>query len=156
MPAKQTKNNPLPLINEDHPDDYDGYPFITLIQHHDEHVLTIVDNINDKYIKAYVLDWCNPAGIDEQQLIEIAAEWYYNNSNRFPISFEFSRRGLTEQVSALYRHFAIGYVTRVIGPLPEFEMSTNKSIRRRKRKPVPNGVEVTYNLISDFTNSSDS
>ena len=73
---KRTRGNPIPLIREDHPDDYNGYPFITLIQYRKDNVLAIVDNADDKQIRALVLDLCGPEQVDEEQIIEVAAGWY--------------------------------------------------------------------------------
>lgn len=139
---KRNRGNPIPLIVEDHPEDYDGYPFITLIQYRNQHVLTLVDNADDKLIRHYVLDLCGPTKVNEEQLIEVATFWWEHSRNNYPISVEFSRLGLTPEVSALYRTYNIEYVTRVIGPLPRFEMADTTSVKRRKRKPVPEGMKI--------------
>lgn len=139
---KRTRGNPIPLIVEDHPDDYDGYPFITLIQYRKEHFLTLVDNADEKVIRSFVLDLCGPSKVDEERIIEIASVWWDTNRERYPISFEFSKLGLTADVSGIYRTYNIEYVTRVIGPLPKFQMQEVQSIKRRKRKAVPPGMEV--------------
>ena len=145
---KRARGNPIPLIVEDHPDTYDGYPFITLIQYNKKHFLTIVDNSNDKVIKAYILDLCGPEGVDEEKIISVASEWYENTREQYPISFEFSRRGLTEEARKIYKSYTIEYVTRVIGPLPTFQMAGTKSIKRRRRKAVPPEMIVdTSNII---------
>jgi hypothetical protein len=149
---KRTRGNPMPLIVEEHPEDYEGYPFITLIQYRDEHYLSIIDNADEKTIHAYVLDYCGPANVSENHLVDIAAEWWDNRKDRFPISFEFSRLGLTDQVSKIHRSFNIEYVKRIIGPLPKFEMSETSSVKRRKRKPVPEGMEVHDNVHILHTN----
>ena len=139
---KRTRGNPIPLIVEDHPDDYDGYPFITLIQYRKQHVLTLIDNADDKHIRHFVLDLCGPAQVNEEHLIEVATAWWEQRKNQYPISFEFSKLGMTKEVSAIYRTYNIEYVTRVIGPLPRFEMAEVQSIKRRKRKPVPMGMKI--------------
>lgn len=139
---KRTRGNPIPLIVEDHPDDYEGYPFITLIQYRKQHVLTLIDNADDKHIRHFVLDLCGPAKVDEERLIEVATKWWEYRKEQYPISFEFSRLGMTNEVSPIYRTYNIEYVTRVIGPLPKFEMSEVVSVKRRKRKPVPTGVKI--------------
>ena len=139
---KRTRSNPVPLIREDHPEEYGGYPFITLIQHQREPVLTIVDDSDDKKIRAYVLDLCGPASVDEETLIEVASSWYETNADRFPLSIELARRGMTQQTTPIFRSYNIEFITRVIGPLPRFEMNAAPSIKRRRRKPVPPGVEV--------------
>ena len=142
---KRNRGNPIPLIVEDHPDDYDGYPFITLIQYRNEHYLTLVDNADDKHIRSFVLDLCGPTGVNEEQVIEIASEWWDEHRENYPISFEFSKAGLSKVVSPIYQKYQTEYVTRVIGPLPKFNMGEVVSIKRRKRKPVPVGMEVHLN-----------
>jgi len=136
----------MPLIVEEHPDDYEGYPFITLIQYRDEHYLAIIDNADDKAIHAYVLDYCGPEQVSENSIVDIAADWWEERRDRFPISFEFSRLGLTNEVSRIHKSFNIEYVKRIIGPLPKFEMSEVSSVKRRKRKAVPTGMEVHNNV----------
>lgn len=145
---KKTRANTVPLIVEDHPNDYEGYPFITLIQYRRSHVLAIVDNSDDQSIKSYVLDLCGPERVDEQKMIEIAAVWYKNHKAEHPLSVEFSRRGITAEAGRIYRTFNIEFVTRVIGPLPRFDMMETVRVKRRKRKPVPTGVEVVKRPIN--------
>lgn len=138
----------VPLIIEPHPADYDGYPFITLIEYREEHTLTLVDNSDDKTIKAFVLDMCGPARVNEELLIHVAEDWY--ESKRYltqPVSFAFSRMRVSNQASKIFRTFNIDHVTRVIGPLPRFEMKEGQTIKRRRRKPVPPGVEVVNKVI---------
>lgn len=139
---KRTRGNPIPLIREDHPEDYTGYPFITLLQYQRELVLTIVDDSDEKRIRAFVLDMCGPASVDEELLIEVAVEWFENSADIYPFSFELSRRGMTGMTSTLYRSYNIEFITRVIGPLPKFKMNKPVTIKRRRRKPIPPGVEV--------------
>lgn len=148
MPTKKrVRGNPLPLIVENHPENYDGYPFITLIQYRDQHLLGIIDNTTDKMIKAYILDLCGPARVDEEQIIEIASKWYSTSKDRYPLSFEFSKLGLSEDVKHIYRSYAVGFVTRIIGPLPRFEMGEVKSIKRRRRKPISSNMEIHNKIL---------
>lgn len=139
---KKIRKNPIPLIVEKHPVEYDGYPFITLVQYHDKDILAIIDDSNDKIIKGYVLDLCSLENVNEQIIIDVTSEWYESKYNIYPISFEFSKRNIITEASKIYRIFNVEYVTRVIGPLPRFEMSKVHSIRRRKKKEVPNGVRI--------------
>ncbi len=144
---KRIRGNPLPLIIEGHPADYDGYPFITLIEYRDKHLLGIVDNATDKMIKAYILDLCGPTEVNEEFVISVATEWYETSRDRYPISFEFSKRGLSASIKDIYKSFAIGFVTRIIGPLPKFEMSEVKSIKRRRKKSLPTGIEIHNKIV---------
>jgi len=147
MTKKRVRGNPLPLIVENHPKNYDGYPFITLIQYRDQEVLGIVDNTTDKMIKAYILDLCGPTEVDEENIINVASMWYVESKDRYPLSFEFSKQGMSEEVRGIYRSYAIGFVTRVIGPLPRFEMGEVKSVKRRRRKPISSNIEVQNHKI---------
>ena len=142
MITKRIRGNPIPLIVEKHPKDYNGYPFITLIQYKDQDWLVIVDNVDDKNIDAYVLDLCGPESVNEEHIIETVHPWWQERRENFPISFEFSRLGMTAEVSRIFRSFHIEYVTRVIGPLPLFKMEEVIKIRRRKRKAIPEGMEI--------------
>jgi hypothetical protein len=136
------KKTTAPLIIEPHPHDYVGLPFLTLIQYRKVPMLTIVDNITDDVIRAYVLDLCGPEEVDEESIILAAAEWYQQSRNAFPVSIEFSRRGLTPSVSKIYRSLNAEFVSRVIGPVPMFPMNAVKSVKRRRRRPISPSVEV--------------
>jgi len=131
------KNKKVPLIIEPHPDDYKGYEFITLIKYNDSHSLNIIDNVVKKKIMAYVLDLCNPVNIPEEEVIELAEDWHTNYSEDIPISIYFSKMGHTHKMCKILRCFPLDYVTRVIGPLPEFPMTGPMKIRKRKRKHIP-------------------
>jgi hypothetical protein len=147
MTKKRVRGNPLPLIVEKHPKTYDGYPFITLIQYRDQEYLGIVDNTTDKMIKAYILDLCGPTQVNEERVINVATDWYSKAKDRYPLSFEFSKLGMSDEVKQIYRSYAVGFVTRVIGPLPRFEMGEVKSIKRRKRKAISSNIEVNNQKV---------
>ena len=147
MAKRKRKANHVPLIVEPHPDDYNGYPFITLIQYRDNHELTVIDNANEKNISAFVLDRCGPEGLNEEHVISIIAEWYDRGPTSCPLSFEFSKLGISGLMSSILRTYNIDFVTRVIGPLPQFNMTENRSVRRRRRKQVPSGVAI-HNFVS--------
>lgn len=136
-----------PLIMEPHPKDYRGYPFVTLIQYRKAHHLTIVDNVDDESIKAFVLDLCGPESVNEEMIVSIAADWYEWNASKYPISFEFSKKGLTGETSRIYRTFNIEFVSRVIGPVPKFPMNSVRSVKRRRRKTLPVGVEIQRKVL---------
>lgn len=135
---KKTKNIPNSLTIEEHPENYNGYEFITLIRYNDRNFLTVVDNIIDNSVIVYVLDYCNQLSIAEEEVIAIANDWYENNRTNYPISIEFSKRMLGYEMSNIIREFNIEFITRVIGPVYVYPMAGNKKIRRRKKKPLPN------------------
>ena len=141
LSRRNRKANHVPLIVEPHPENYNGYPFITLIQYREKQILAVVDTATDKQIKAFVLDLCGPEGLDEEIVVSIIADWYDEKGEKYPISVEFSRLGIAGKMSKICRTFNTDFVTRVIGPLPKFNMTETKSIKRRRRKGLPAGME---------------
>ena len=146
--TKSTEKKSAPLIIEPHPVDYSGFPFVTLIQYRKQPMLAIVDNVDDSVIRAFVLDLCGPEGVDEEMIISAVADWYATNRSAFPVSIEFSRLGLTQQTSKIYRALNIEFVSRVIGPVPKYPMCAVKSVKRRRRKAVPAGVEIHSHTLA--------
>lgn len=131
-----------PLIIEPHPKEYNGLPFITLIQYRKQPLLVIIDNITNTTISAYILDMCGPEGIDPEIILSIASTWYNNHRQQYPISIEFSKANLTDQTSKIYRSLNVEFVSRIIGSISKYPITNTKSIKRRRRKPIPLGVEV--------------
>jgi hypothetical protein len=144
---RSKRGNQVPLIVEPHPVDYDGYPFITLIQYRDQHILSIIDNSTDKLIKAFVLDLCGPERVNEEVIISVAADWYEKSEFSYPLSIEFSKRGMSDDVSSILKTYNIDFVTRVIGPLLKFPMDETKSVKRRRRKAISSNMEVHKKVI---------
>lgn len=141
------KKQPAPLIIEQHPKEYTGFPFITLIQYHKTPLLCVVDNADENVIRAFVLDMCGPAGINEEMVVMAAQEWYENHSTRYPISIFFSKQGLTKDTSKIYRTINVEFVSRAIGPVPKYPMTSTRSVRRRRRKPISPSIEVHDNVV---------
>jgi hypothetical protein len=141
--TKQSTRKPTaPLIIETHPQDYNGYPFLTLVQYRKVPILVVVDNMDTETIRAFVVDLCDPEGLDKELLFKIAEDWFEHDKNLFPISIAFSKLGITAQMSKIYRVLNIELVSRVIGPAPKFPMSEIKSVRRRRRKQISQGIEI--------------
>lgn len=140
----------VPLIVEPHPKDYSGFPFITLIQYRKQPMLTIVDNATDDIIRAFVLDLCGPERVNEELIIQVAAEWYATNRTNFPVSIEFSRLGLSPHTSKIYRSLNVEFISRVIGPVPKYPMANVKSVKRRRRKPIPSAAIIQLNDVQEL------
>lgn len=148
--VEKEKRTTVPLIIEPHPKDYSGFPFVTLIQYRKQPMLVIVDNADEQIIRAFVLDLCGPEHVDEELIIQAAAEWYGTNRGNFPISIEFSRKGITSATTKIYRSLNVEFVSRIIGPVPKYPMNTVKSIKRRRRKPISPGVEITQKSAEEL------
>lgn len=140
-------NHPFPLIAESHPENYNGYEFITLIRYNDVNYLTVVDNIVNNQIIVYVLDECNQNKIDEEELINIINIWHSDKSKKYPLSIEFSRLGIADKLSIIMKSFSVDYVSRVIGPLPEFNMGAPFKVKKRQRKSIPKNVQFIDRTI---------
>lgn len=143
-------NSDFPIKVESHPAGYNGYPFITLVRFNDEPNLTIIDNVHKKHLDAYCLDLCAPAKVNERVILKVANYWYHTSRDLYPISIEFSKRGLSEDASKIMKSYSIEFITRVIGPVPFFEMGTPSKIRKRKRK-IPKDYEVV--ITSEYFRS---
>lgn len=150
MTTRKRAKHSMPLIVEKHPDDYTGYPFITLIKFRQEHILTIVDNSDDKTLISYVLDDCGPAKVNEELLILIANEWH-NSGRRYPLSIELSKRGVNDHFSPILRTFSLEFVSRIIGPVPLYKMDQAIVVKRKRRKPISTAVEIRRNNIVNLT-----
>lgn len=137
----------IPLTIETYPENYDGYEFITLIRYNDENFLNIIDNVINNTIITYVLDLCPANNINEESIINVAYSWFTNNSKKYPISIEFNKRGIAAETSKILRCFPIDYVSRIIGPLPEYKMTGAYKIRKRKKKSIPPGLQVVEKLL---------
>lgn len=137
---------PSGIIIEPHPDNYNGLPFITLLQYRKEHFLTIVDDSNDVEIKALVLDLCGPTETNKNFIINNAIEWFDNYSH-MPISFYFSMNGHSSVVEKIYKTFSTECTTRVIGPLPCYSMDSAPTSRKKRKKVNLNNFYIFNNVI---------
>lgn len=142
-------NQLFPLIAEPHPENFGGYAFLTLVRYNDEDYITIIDNVVKGEIIAYVLDFCSKEfeskpQESEEAIIKVAIQWNDTAKGKYPISVEFARQGLGPITSRIVRKFQVDYVTRVIGPMPEFNMGMPHKIKKRKKKSPPKGIEVIY------------
>ena len=143
--------NKIPLISEDYPDDYNSYKFISLIQYGKEKILTVIDNTNDTQMKCFVLDMCGPEGISEQSFLEVANHWFINNSKKYPLSIDLAKNGLGIASSKILRTFNIEYVSRVIGPIPNYSMNgVETTKRKRKRVFSTNEANMVVSQFIDY------
>lgn len=140
--VKKPKATPLPLLVEDHPKLYSGFPFLTFIQFRTEHVLAVVDNVHDNQIQCYVLDYCGPEGIDEMKFMEVVDNWHKNERDLYPLSIALSRAHLETHFNKIHRTYHLEFITRIVGPLYTYPIDEVKVTRRRRRKPIPASIKV--------------
>ena len=101
-------NQLFPLVAEPHPENYNGCAFLTLVCYNGENFITIIDNIVNGEIVAYVLDHCTKEfdqrpEDSEQAIISVATAWYENNRHKYPVSVEFARHGISDMASKIIR-----------------------------------------------------
>lgn len=122
--------------------------FMSLVEYRKENYLVIIDNISSEEVGAYVLDSAQQERIDVRQLISIATIWFYKNSAKHPLSFEFSRLGLSPIVNKIYKTFEMPHVTRLIGNDFRYNLDAPPKIRRRRVSLIPAGTEVRLKRTS--------
>lgn len=149
-----SKSNDFPLVAEKYPVDYSGYRFLTLICYNDINHITIVDNVIDGEIVAFVLDNVSKEFLTntqkkETEMVGCAIEWFDGGAT-VPFSVCLSRTGLIDDANRVLKRFQIEYVTRVIGPLFQFDMGTPYKVKRRKKKSLSPGIALVNNTRFRF------
>lgn len=139
---KKIKDRPLPLLIEEHPNSYQGSPFLTFIQFRTEHVLAVVDNVHNNHIQCYVLDYCGPEGINELDMIAIAEHWFYHERDKYPISIALAKLEQEKIFNVIHRTYNVEFITRIVGPLFIYPIDEVRVTRRRKRKPLSPSTKV--------------
>lgn len=132
----------VPTLIVEHVSDRGNLHLLSMLEHRRDRYLVIIDNIDSENITAYVLDHAQQEGVDLRTFISIAEDWLQKSNAEYPLSFEFSRLGLTEATRRIHKTFDLAYVTRLIGQPFTFDLKTPIRIRRRRATRVPTVVEV--------------
>jgi hypothetical protein len=106
--------------------------FLTLIEYKKVKYLTIIENVVDNEIQAYILDNLAAEGIDQEWFLGIAIKWFYAASDRYPLSFEFAKLGCGDVIRKSLKTFNINSTSRIIGKLFTFDINSKPKIKRRK------------------------
>lgn len=136
-----SKKNSPPLVIEEVQDSV-NHMYISLLEYKRQHYVVIIDNITDTEISAYVLDYANAEDISVANLLTTTTKWYYESSERYPLSFEFAKNGLAKHLSPLRRTFKKDYVSRLIGKVFSYEIETKPKIKRKRVQKIPQGIEI--------------
>ena len=116
--------------------------FLTVLEYRRQNYLAIIDNVTSEEVGAYVLDFAQQERLDLRQLLSAITLWFYRGSGKYPLSFEFSRLGMTPMTNLIYKTFELPHVTRLIGNDFRFDLETPPKIRRRRVSLIPAGTEV--------------
>jgi hypothetical protein len=116
--------------------------FLSVIEFRRENYLVIIDNINDDEVGAYVLDYAQQEGMNIKDLLSVITLWFYRGSERYPLSFEFSRLGIASRTTKIYKTFELAHVTRLIGRDFRYDLNSIPKVKRRRVNKIPAGVEI--------------
>ena len=130
-----------PLIFEEL-QDQNNLLFLTLIEFKKVKYLTIIENVVDSEIQAYMLDNLVAEGIDQEWFLSVATRWFYAASGRYPLSFEFAKLGKGDVVKKILKTFNINSTSRVIGKLFTYPVNAKPKVKRRKVVPIPETIEI--------------
>jgi hypothetical protein len=139
VPKKQTTQHPV--LVENYPAEYSGFPFLTLIEYADERYLTIVDIVTAGTISAYVLDMCKSEGLDDVLIVSLIHSNWEQYKDK-PISVLFGALSISKKMARVYRTFQMTDITRVIGRMPVVDITSARTVKRRRRR------EISSDLIS--------
>jgi hypothetical protein len=140
----------IPNLVVERVEDSGNYFFLSVLSFRKDNYLTIIDNITDESVSAYVLDFAQQEGLDLKQLISIITTWFYRASYKYPLSFEFSRLGIAQYTNRIYKNFELAHVTRLIGNDFKYDLLTPPKVRRRRVSMIPAGVEIKLRKSSQI------
>lgn len=128
----------LPFVVANHPPSYAGLDFLTAVQLLNSHepIIGIVDNVDDKNLKLFMMDLCEQEGINVDLLLQITNDWFTQHRHQIPLSFYLSRHQQFSGLGSLYRSIPIKNIIRVIGPIGIFPMGDTERYRKRKHTPI--------------------
>lgn len=132
-----------PLVYEEL-QDQSNHLFLTLVEYKRVKYLTIIENVVDDEIQAYLLDLLEAEGVDQEWFMTVARRWYYSAADRYPLSFEFAKLGKGDVVEKIRKTFNINSISRVIGRLFTYPMNTKPKVKRRKVVAISPAIEIKF------------
>lgn len=124
-------------------EDVQNLQFLTLIEYKRVKYLTIIENVVDDEIQAYVLDQLAAEGIEQEWFLSVATIWFYGASDRYPLSFEFAKLHQS-QVMKVLKTFNLNSTSRVIGKLFTYPINAKPKVKRRKVNFIDNLPSVVF------------
>lgn len=136
----------LPFVVANHPPAYAGLEFLSAIQLLNSHepMVGIVDNVDNKNLKLFVIDLCEQESVNVSFLLESASDWFANYRHAMPISFYLSRLQEFADLTPLYKSVPLRNIIRIIGPVGIFSMSRVERTRKKKHRVPDAGVVINH------------
>ena len=132
-----------PLVFEEL-QDQSNLIFLTLIEYKKVRYLTVIENVVDEEIQAYVLDNLAAEGVQQEWFLSVATRWFYAASDRYPLSFEFAKIGHGDIVRKVLKTFNINSTSRIIGKLFTYPINAKPKVKRRKVQDINGCIEVKF------------
>lgn len=132
----------IPSLIIERAEDEGNLRVLSVIEYRKENFLVVVDNITQTEIGAYVLDYAQQENLNTKLLLEIITNWYHQSSASYPLSFEFSRLGISEATNRIFKTFELIHVTRFIGKDFSYGFDDAVKVKRRRANKIPAGIEV--------------
>lgn len=132
----------IPTLIVERASDSGNLFLLSVLEYRRENYLVVIDNITEEEVTAYVLDYAQQERIDLKELMSVIIKWFYSRSIDHPLSFEFSRLGISEVTNRIHKSFDLAHVTRLIGNDFRFDLFSPPKIRRRRVQLIPAGTEV--------------
>jgi hypothetical protein len=139
-------NNIPPLILEPCEDNKNLF-FLTFIESKNEKFITVIDNMTNSEVVAYVLDNAPAEGVNVSEFMSIATKWYYSASDKYPLSIEMHKLGLAKTTSKIIKVFTMAAISRLVGSTFIFNMYEKPKIRRKKINHPQEGIPIKFKSI---------
>ena len=121
-----------------------NYQYMTYLEFgKDESCLCVIDNIDNGEIKLFILDKLTQSAICPARFVSMANHWYYHSSEKYPLSIEFSKNGMSQVVTPIYATIPLSSVRKITGRVFSYPLSAEPKIRRRRVKAIPSNVEIS-------------
>jgi hypothetical protein len=118
--------------------------FLSLVEYRRMEYIGIIDNITDTHVKIFALDFIRPNTIPRTLLLSTAIRWFYEYSDRKPLSIILSQMGLTHASSPLYKSFELNGISRIVGNPFSYRHFTEQKTKKKKVLSIPEGITVTF------------
>lgn len=132
----------IPKLIVEYASDQGNAYYLSVLEYRRENYLVVIDNISSEEVTAFVLDFAQQEGINLKQLMSVVTMWFYRGAHSYPLSFEFSRLGITHRTNRILKTFELAHVTRLIGRDFSYSFEDQPRVRRRRVNKIPAGVEV--------------
>ena len=130
-------------------EDVQNLQFLTLVEYKRVRYLTIIENVIDDEIHAYVLDQLSAEGINQEWFMSVATIWFYGASDKYPLSFEFAKINQSDVVRRVLKTFNLNSTSRVIGKLFTYPINVKPKVKRRKVNFIPETNDVIFKKKED-------